>query len=128
MIKNNNNEAKENIPEETILKLLEDLDISDIYSVFKDSMNKSVGKNGSKLSGGQRQVVWLLRALLEKPPVIILDEPTASMDTKSKTEVFRLVKELGKVSTIILITHDDILLEFVNRKITFENGKIISNK
>ena len=91
-------------------------------------MNKSVGKNGSKLSGGQRQVVWLLRALLEKPPVIILDEPTASMDTKSKTEVFKLVKELGKVSTIILITHDDILLDFVNRKITFENGKIISNQ
>ena len=119
---------KEKIPEENILKLIEDLEISDIYSVFKQSMNKSVCKNGSKLSGGQRQVVWLLRALLEKPPVIILDEPTASMDTKSKTEVFKLVKELGKVSTIILITHDDILLNFVNRKITFENGKIISNQ
>lgn len=113
--------------EKKVLDIIKSLNIKDVYSVFKESMNKSVGKNGSKLSGGQRQVVWLLRAMLEKPPVIILDEPTASMDSKSKIEVIKLVKELGKTSTIILITHDDILLDYVERKIAFENGKIINS-
>jgi len=105
--------------------MLKELEIPEIYNVFKDKMDMSVGKNGSKLSGGQRQIVWLLRALLSNPGVIILDEPTASMDNKSKLEVTKLVKKIGERSTIILITHDDILLDYVDRKITFDKGKIV---
>ena len=80
------------VPKEEIIDLIKNLDIPDILNIFKQKMDESVGKNGSKLSGGQRQVVWLLRALLSNPPVIILDEPTASMDNKSKLEVTKLVK------------------------------------
>lgn len=112
------------VSREYILSLIKGLEIGTIYETFKSKMDLSVGKNGSKLSGGQRQVVWLLRAILSKPNVIILDEPTASMDMKSKLEITKLVKELGKNSTIILITHDDILLKFVDRKVVFEKGKI----
>ena len=116
---------KKKVSKENVLKMIESLGIPEIYSVFKDKMDMSVGKNGSKLSGGQRQVVWLLRALLSNPSVIILDEPTASMDNKSKLEVTKLVKKIGENSTIILITHDDILLDYVDRKITFDKGKIV---
>ena len=116
--------VKIRISENEILKMIKNLDIHNIYDVFKKKMNKSVGKNGSRLSGGQRQMVWLLRALLKRPSVLILDEPTASMDDKSKVEVFKLVKEIGKKSTVILITHDSLLLDYVDRKIIFENGKI----
>lgn len=117
--------VKRNVPPEEVLTLIKKLDIPEVYEMFKLKMNDTVGKNGSKLSGGQRQVVWLLRALLSKPPVIILDEPTASMDNKSKIEVTKLVKKLGENSTIILITHDELLLKYVDRKITFKGGKVI---
>ena len=117
--------VKRKVSKEEVLNLLKSLEIPEIYETFKSKLDMSVGKNGSKLSGGQRQVVWLLRALLTTPKVIILDEPTASMDNKSKVEVTKLVKKLGEKSTIILITHDDILLEYVDRKITFDKGKIV---
>jgi ABC-type multidrug transport system fused ATPase/permease subunit len=120
--------VKKNISQEDVLKLIKDLDIPEVYDIFKAQLNHSVGKNGSKLSGGQRQVVWLLRALLSKPTVIILDEPTASMDNKSKLEVVKLVKKLGEQSTIILITHDELLLDYVDRKITFKDGNVENNK
>ena len=117
----------EHVDEQKILNLIKMLDIPDIYKIFSEKMHNSVGKNGSKLSGGQRQVVWLLRAMLSNPPIIILDEPTASMDRKSKLEITKLVKKLGENSTIILITHDDILLDYVDRKIEFKDGHIVSN-
>ena len=117
---------KHEVKKEEILKMLKELDLDDIYTKFKDKMDTSVGKNGSKLSGGQRQVVWLLRALIAKPAVIILDEPTASMDVHSKIEVTKLVKKLGEHSTIILITHDEMLLKYVDRKIEFGGGNIIT--
>jgi ABC-type multidrug transport system fused ATPase/permease subunit len=117
--------VKRTVGKEEVLSLIKSLEIPEVYTTFKDKLDMSVGKNGSKLSGGQRQVVWLLRALLTRPSVIILDEPTASMDNKSKIEVTKLVKKLGENSTIILITHDDILLDYVDRKITFDKGKIV---
>ena len=119
--------VKEKVSVEHVLDLIKSLDIPEIYKTFKDKMNMSVGKNGSKLSGGQRQVVWLLRALLTKPGVIILDEPTASMDNKSKVEVTKLIKKIGENSTIILITHDEILLDYLDRKIMFKDGVIVEN-
>lgn len=117
--------VKRQVSKEEVLSLIKSLDIPEIYSTFKDKIDMSVGKNGSKLSGGQRQVVWLLRALLTRPGIIILDEPTASMDNKSKIEVTKLVKKLGENSTIILITHDELLLDYVDRKITFKDGVIL---
>ena len=119
--------VKEEVDEKYILEIIKMLNMPDIYKIFSQQMHNNVGKNGSKLSGGQRQVVWLLRAILSKPAIIILDEPTASMDRKSKLEVTKLVKKLGEKSTIILITHDDILLDYVDRKIEFKDGKVISN-
>ena len=87
-------------------------------------MYTDVGVNGNKLSGGQRQIVWLLRAFLRNSEVIILDEPTASLDPKSKKIVFDFVKFIGKNKTIIVITHDNIDNDF--RKIYFNDGKIIN--
>ena len=107
-----NTTKKDTISKKDLLLMIKKLEIGDIYEKFKLKMDIPVGKNGSKLSGGQRQVVWLLRALIDKPPVLILDEPTASMDDKSKIEVTKLVKALGENSTIILITHDTLLLKY----------------
>ena len=117
----------EKISEKQIFNILKKNEINDIIPDFKRLMNKKVGKSGSLLSGGQRQIVWLLRFLFNKHKAIILDEPTSSLDKKNKEKVIRLIQELEKTKTIILITHDKELLKYVKRTIELKNGKIIKD-
>ena len=58
------------------------------------------------LSGGQRQRVLIARALVSRPELLVLDEPTASIDTKGQTEFYELLKELNKELTILMVSHD----------------------
>ncbi len=77
------------------MKILKDLDI---YNLKNRQINK--------LSGGQLQKVLIARALAVKPKIILLDEPTASLDVHSKNNIYSLLKELNKNITIILVSHD----------------------
>lgn len=111
----------------TIYKLLDDLDMTNLKSVFKEKMYKNVGKNGSNLSGGQRQMVWLLRTIFKKSPMIIMDEPTSSLDEESKKQVFELVKLIKKTKSVIIITHDKTFESLFDRIIVFDKGKIVTD-
>ena len=109
---------------QNILSLLRNIKIDkNIIDVFSEKMDKEVGIDGSKLSGGQRQMVWIIRALLRNVNIIILDEPTASMDKKNKEKILNIIKEIGKDKTIIVISHDEISNDF--RKIKLDQGKIV---
>ena len=116
------------ITEKQIYQLLEKNNLIDIIPDFKRLMNEKVGKNGSLLSGGQRQIVWILRFIFNKHKIIILDEPTSSLDRKNKYKVISLIKELEKTKTIILITHDKELLKYTKRIIELRNGNVISDE
>lgn len=84
--------------------------------IYED-LDASVGKSGSRLSGGQRQLVWCLRVLFRDPEVIIMDEPTASMDDTTKKVLVQLLSTLGRNKTILMVTHDDFLINSATRKI-----------
>ena len=116
------------ISEKEIYKILDELDVANANNKFKQKMFKKVGKNGSHLSGGQRQLVWLIRCILKDSKVIILDEPTASLDDISKLQIIEFIKKYSKNKIIIIITHDKSLLKYVNRIIELKDGKIIKNK
>jgi ABC-type multidrug transport system fused ATPase/permease subunit len=116
------------ITPEAIYTFLEQMGLTELKDVFKERMDKEVGKQGTKLSGGQRQMVWLIRAILRNSPVIILDEPTASLDPVSRKQVKKMIDILGSNRTLILITHDEDLIEGMDRLIKFDKGKIIHDE
>lgn len=95
---------------------------------LEHGLDTKVGKNGSKLSGGQRQIVWCLRVFFQESSILILDEPTASLDVKSTETLKKLLSVMMKDKTVIVVTHDPGLLDLASRKIRVEGGKIIDNE
>lgn len=105
-----------------ILQLLAYLKLHSLIDVFNKKMNKKVGIDGNHLSGGQKQIVWLLRSFYHDSKIIIMDEPTASLDKENKELMIHNIQKLSIGKTLIIITHDNVYDNF--RKIYFENGKI----
>lgn len=101
---------------EDITKVLKDAKI-DTFKNLKEGLNTIVGKNGSRLSGGQRQLVWLLRLYFSKTNFILLDEPSASLDVRSKDVLIMFINEYFKYRTVLIVTHDDYLIKHIKRKI-----------
>ncbi len=82
----------------------------------------------SQLSGGQQQRVSIARALAGKPPVILADEPTGALDSKTGREVLDFMKKLHQEgNTIVLITHDNSIAEELPRLVRIHDGKIIAD-
>jgi ABC-type bacteriocin/lantibiotic exporter with double-glycine peptidase domain len=108
---------------ESILLLLDDLKLQDIRTVFEHKMDQSVGVEGNELSGGQRQIVWLLRAFYRQAPVLVLDEPTAALDPATKVLVMDVIKRINIGKTVIIVSHDPIDSSF--RQIKLKKGRVI---
>ncbi|HZJ78578.1 MAG TPA: ABC transporter ATP-binding protein [Clostridia bacterium] len=82
----------------------------------------------SQMSGGQQQRVAIARAVAAKPPIILADEPTGNLDSRSGEDVMRILHELHKEGrTIILITHDNDIASEAQRIIRFHDGKIVED-
>jgi len=82
----------------------------------------------SQLSGGQRQRIAIARALITDPAVMLADEPTGNLDSKSGEEVLTAFKELHKTGrTIVIITHDESITRIAHRIIRIKDGAIIEN-
>ncbi len=81
----------------------------------------------SKLSGGQQQRVAIARALASKPAIILADEPTGNLDTKTSMDVLGLLKTTGRKfeQTIVMITHNDEIAQMADRTIRIEDGHIV---
>ena len=107
--------------EEETKKLIDNLKLWEVFKYVDYNLHKTVGSNGSNMSGGQKQIILILRALLNKnSKMIVMDEPTSALDSKN-TKLFLDILSRIKNKTIIVITHDDILIEFVDKVIYLQN-------
>lgn len=125
------------------LTVLENVELPLLYKGLKQSERIEMAKKAldrvglldrakkypSQLSGGQQQRVSIARALAGNPPVILADEPTGALDSKTGAEVLEFLKELNKEgTTIVLITHDNSIAEQIKRVVRIQDGKIISDE
>jgi ATP-binding cassette, subfamily C, bacterial LapB len=90
-------------------------------------INLAIGERGESLSGGQRQSVAIARAVVTEPAIMLLDEPTSSMDSKTESLVIANLRTFSHNRTLLLVTHRMALLELVDRVIVVDKGKIIED-
>lgn len=94
----------------------------DFIGKLSDGLETDVGNKATQLSGGEKQKIALARALMKKPEILILDEPTASYDVESKSEFYEMIA--GLECTAIIISHDLEILEAADAIILLEDGNI----
>jgi len=119
--------GRRDVSREEILALVAKLGLSETFAKFKDGLETRVGKNGGKLSGGQRQILWMLRVVLQEPDVLLLDEPTAAIDSETKVAVEKLLEYAVRGRTVIGVTHDPFLHRQATRIVTMDNGRIVKD-
>ncbi len=114
---NLNNNIKEREKIRRALDLLSSLKITD----KKDQKVET-------LSGGQKQRVAIARALINKPDIILADEPTGALDEETSLEIMKILKEISKEKTVIVITHDENVSKFADEIIELENKNLVIKK
>lgn len=99
----------------------------DYVNAHPQGFDMIVGERGESLSGGQRQGVAIARAVVKDPPILLLDEPTGSMDHSSEEQVKREFDLFTKGKTTVLVTHRTTLLDMADRIIVLDGGKIVAD-
>ncbi len=126
-IKDNITIGEQYASDEEILKASKVAGVHDFLGKHEAGYDLIVGERGEGLSGGERQSITLARALLTTPNIMILDEPTNSMDGLTEEIFKRRMKEIVKDKTLIMVTHKPSVLSLVDRLIVMDDGKIVAD-
>lgn len=116
-----------NADDASVLRAARIAGVTDFVDRHPLGFDMQVGERGEGLSGGQRQAIAIARALLLDPPILLMDEPSNSMDNSTEEQLKQRLTEVIKDKTLILVTHRASLLSFVNRLIVLDNGKLVAD-
>ncbi len=112
------------IEREEIIKIIKPLGIEDFIEHTKNGYDTQIGYRGTKISGGQKQMISIARAIIKQANILILDEATSAIDTKRENSILNYVKSLQK--TIIMVTHRIGTIQNFDKIIVVAAGKIVS--
>lgn len=101
--------------------------LTDFVNRHPDGFDMMIGERGDSLSGGQRQGVAIARAFLMDPPILLLDEPTSSMDFSSEQQFKQRLKDAAAHKTVIIVTHRNSLLDLATRVIVVDDGRVVAD-
>ena len=119
------------------LTVLENVNlIKDVTKTVKDAsevikkvgLEKHMNKFPSELSGGEQQRVSIARAIMKNPKILLCDEPTGALDSKTGAEILKILKkEADEDTTVIIVTHNSLIADVADKVIRIKNGKVESN-
>ena len=113
--------------DEAVLEAARVAGILDFLNTHPEGFDLEVGERGERLSGGQRQGIAIARAVINRAPILVLDEPTASIDNTAEMLFLKHFFEYAKNRTLLLVTHKTSMLSLVDRLIVLNDGKIIAD-
>ena len=114
----------ENATDEQIKRAIKQANADEFVSKFKEGLDTNIGERGVKLSGGQKQRIQIARAILHDKPILILDEATSSLDSRSERLVQDALEKLFKNRLVIIIAHRFSTIQDVDRIVVLDKGTI----
>jgi len=126
-IKDNITIGEQYVTDDEIIKASKLAGVHDFIGKHEMGYDLLIGERGEGLSGGEKQSIALARALISDPNILIMDEPTNSMDKQTETQFINRIKDVIEDKTLIIITHKMALLTLVDRVIIVDDGKIIAD-
>ncbi|MEG3640352.1 type I secretion system permease/ATPase [Magnetococcus sp. PR-3] len=115
------------VEDATLRRAVEQGGVASFTDRHPDGLDQIIGEQGQGLSGGQRQCVSISRALIHNPSMLLMDEPTSSMDSGSEERFKKMVEDLLPGKTLLLVTHRASLLSLVDRVVIVEEGQILAD-
>ena len=112
--------------DEAMLRAVQLVGLDEHLNKHPQGFDMPVGERGAGLSGGQKQAVALARALLTDPPVLLLDEPTAAMDTGSEEHFKSRLARVLEGRTLIVVTHRESMLTLVDQLVVMDGGRVVA--
>jgi ABC-type branched-subunit amino acid transport system ATPase component len=110
---------------ERVREELRGLHVMRTFNTLPDGLDSVVGKNGDNLSGGQKQIVYLLRCYFRRTPIVLMDEPTSALDMGNAKYVRRMIDAMSRHSTLIVVTHDPSFANTFPVKMQMQNGRLV---
>lgn len=107
--------GNKDLSEEKIISFLKKYNLLPVYSGLKNGINSSAGVNGSLLSLGMQKITIILRGIFKESNIIIFDEPLSGLDESTKNKVIKVINDINKTVTVIVVTHDPEILSHLDK-------------
>ncbi|WP_120512807.1 type I secretion system permease/ATPase [Photobacterium salinisoli] len=119
--------GRSQVSDDAILRAADRAGVTNFTRQDEAGLDRQVGEGGQALSGGQKQAIAIARALLTEPKVLVMDEPSSSMDNKAEQALKHVLNTLDNDETLILFTHKTSMLDVVDRIVVLEQGQLVAD-